>query len=240
MMAGIRHYQNERDEVFYATHYDSVIQALDVFKDDELIAEPGTASNYSSYSFNLLAAVIERASGRDFTETISDRLLSPMGLQNTGFTDIRIPLPHRSRHYSFIDLYDREVLPTLQILPTRNHSYNMGGGNMYSTAEDLVNFGRQLLTPGLLSDNVVSQVFATHVLPTGQPGDFSDGWIMMGQQASPPFLMAGGSYPGTLSLLLVFPDQAVVAAMLSNTWGKDGPNVMDQLIMNWSIAPLVP
>tara|TARA_R100001039_G_scaffold38171_1_gene38753 strand:+ start:182 stop:670 length:489 start_codon:yes stop_codon:yes gene_type:complete len=160
-----------------------------------------------------------------------------MGLQNTGFTDVRIPMPHRSRHYSFIELYDREVLPELHILPTRNHSYNMGGGNMYSTAEDLVSFGRQLLTPELLSDHVVAQVFAPHVLPSGQPGQFSDGWVMIGQQAEPRFVMAGGSYPGTLAVLLVFPDQGVVAAMLSNTWGKDGPNVMDQLIMNWAMAP---
>jgi CubicO group peptidase (beta-lactamase class C family) len=237
-MAGIRHYQNERDEVFYATHYSSVIDALDVFKDDPLVAVPGTASHYSSYGFNLLAAVIERASGHPFTTTISDLLLKPMALQNTGFTDVRMPLPHRSRHYSFIDLYSRDVLPALQILPTRNHSYNMGGGNMYSTAEDLVSFGRHLLAPGLLSEDIINEVLAPHSLPNGQPGEFSDGWVMFGQQASPRFLMAGGSYPGTLALLLVFPDIQVVAAMVSNTWGPDGADVMERLLMQWASAPV--
>ncbi len=236
-MAGIRHYQDERDEAFYARHYDSVIAALDVFKDDPLVAVPGTESYYSSYGFNLLAAVIERASGQPFTTTISELLLEPMDLQNTGFNDVRIPLPHRSRHYSFIDLHSREVLPTLQILPTRDHSYNMGGGNMYSTAEDLVSFGRQLLTPGLLPDDVVNEVLAPHTLPNGQPGEFSDGWVMFGQQASPRFLMAGGSYPGTLALLLVFPDINVVAAMVSNSWGPDGPDVMERLLMQWAFIP---
>ena len=51
--------------------------------------------------------------------------------------------------------------------------------------------------------------------------------------------MAGGSYPGTLSLLLVFPELQVVAAMLTNTWGKDGPDVMDQLIMAWTDPALL-
>jgi CubicO group peptidase (beta-lactamase class C family) len=238
-MAGIRHYQNERDEAFYAKHYSSVIDALDVFKDDPLVAVPGSESHYSSYGFNLLAAVIERASGQPFTTTISDLLLEPMALQNTGFTDVRMPLPHRSRHYSFIDLYSREVLPALQVLPTRNHSYNMGGGNMYSTAEDLVSFGRHLLAPGFFSEDIVNEVLAPHFLPNGQPGEFSDGWVMFGQQANPRFLMAGGSYPGTLSLLLVFPDIHVVAAMVSNTWGTDGADVMERLLMRWAGIPAV-
>jgi CubicO group peptidase (beta-lactamase class C family) len=236
-LSGIRQYQDERDEVFYGTHYDSVIEALDLFKDDPLVATPGTEDYYSSYAYNLLAAVIERASGQPFTTIISDLLLTPMDLQNTGFIDVRIPLPDRSRHYTYIDLYSREVLPTLHVLPTLEHSYNMGGGNMYSTASDLVSFGRHLLAPGFFSDEVLAQVNAPHTMASGQPGEFSDGWVMIGDQASPRFLFAGGSYPGTLSMLLVFPDTGIVAAMVSNTWGKDGPNVMEQLLMEWISVP---
>ncbi len=231
---GIRHYQSERDVEFYSTHYDSVIDALALFKDDALVAAPGSESHYSSYGFNLMAAVIERAGGKPFTEIIQSRVLTPMQLENTGFTDVRAPMPHRSRHYTFIDLYSREVLPSLQVMPTLNHSYNMGGGNMYSTASDLVSFGRQLMEQELLSDHVRAELEATHFTSGGQPSMFSDGWVMIGLQSQPRFLMAGGSYPGTLSLLLVFPELQVVAAMLTNTWGKDGPDVMDQLIMAWT------
>lgn len=235
--SGIRHYQSERDVEFYATHYDSVIEALDLFKDDPLVAAPGTESHYSSYGFNLMAAVIERASGQSFTEAITEMLIVPMGLENTGFNHVQLPLPNRSRHYTFIDLFSREVLPTLHVLPTLDHSYNMGGGNMYSTASDLVSFGRQLLEPGVLSENVIAQVHAPHTTRSGEYSDFSDGWVMFGMQGEPQFLMAGGSYPGTLSLLLVYPEINVVAAMVSNTWGEGGPNVMDRLIMEWASVP---
>ncbi|MDH7943835.1 serine hydrolase domain-containing protein [Pseudohongiella sp. SYSU M77423] len=231
---GIRHYQAERDAAFYATHYDSVIEALDLFKEDPLVAAPGATSHYSSYGFNLMAAVIERAAERPFTDVVRTRVLNPMGLANTGFTDVRTPMPNRSRHYTFIDLYSREALPSIQVMPTLNHSYNMGGGNMYSTASDLVSFGRQLIVPGFLSDDVRAELEAPHFTSGGQPSMFSDGWVMIGLQAQPRFLMAGGSYPGTLSLLLVFPELQVVAAMLTNTWGPDGPDVMDRLIMGWT------
>jgi len=235
--AGIRHYQSERDAEFYATHYDSVIDALGLFKDDPLVAAPGTESHYSSYGFNLMAAVLERASGKPFTDVIFDMVIAPMGLENTGFNNVQLPLPDRSRHYTFIDLYSREVLPTLHLLPTLDHSYNMGGGNMYSTASDLVSFGRQLLAPGVLSDGVIAQINTPHTTSSGEYSEFSDGWVMFGMQGDPQFLMAGGSYPGTLALLLVYPEINVVAAMVSNTWGEDGPNVMDRLIMEWASAP---
>lgn len=235
--SGIRHYQSERDVEFYATHYDSVIEALDLFKDDPLVVAPGSQSHYSSYGFNLMAAVIERAGGQPFTEAITEMVIAPMGLENTGFNNVQLPLPNRSRHYTFIDLFSREVLPTLHVLPTLDHSYNMGGGNMYSTASDLVHFGRQLLVPGVLSENVIAQINAPHTTSTGEYSEFSDGWVMFGMQGEPQFLMAGGSYPGTLALLLVYPEINVVAAMVSNTWGKDGPNVMDRLIMEWASAP---
>jgi len=236
-IGGIRHYQSERDVEFYATHYDSVIDALDLFKDDPLVTAPGTESHYSSYGFNLMAAVIERASGQPFTEVITEKVIVPMGLENTGFNNVQLPLPNRSRHYTFIDLFSREVLPTLHVLPTLDHSYNMGGGNMYSTASDLVSFGRQLLEPGVLSENIIAQINATHTTSTGEYSEFSDGWVMFGMQGEPQFLMAGGSYPGTLALLLVYPEINVVAAMVSNTWGEAGPNVMDRLIMEWASAP---
>jgi len=235
--SGIRHYQSERDVEFYATHYDSVIDALDLFKDDSLVAAPGTESHYSSYGFNLMAAVIESASGQPFTEAITEMVIVPMGLENTGFNNVQLPLPNRSRQYTFIDLFSREVLPTLHVLPTLDHSYNMGGGNMYSTASDLVSFGRQLLEPGVLSENIIAQINAPHTTSTGEYSEFSDGWVMFGMQGEPQFLMAGGSYPGTLALLLVYPEINVVAAMVSNTWGEDGPNVMDRLIMEWASAP---
>ncbi|HBX38809.1 MAG TPA: hypothetical protein DEG76_16645 [Pseudohongiella sp.] len=236
---GIRHYQSERDVSFYATHYDSVIDALELFRDDALVAAPGSRVHYSSYGFNLMAAVIERASGTPFTDVVQTSILTPMGLLDTGFTDVRIPMPNRSRHYTFIDLYSRDVLPALQVLPTLDHSYNMGGGNMYSTASDLVKFGQQLIAPGVLSDELRGELAATHFTSGGQPSMFSDGWVMIGLQSQPRFLMAGGSYPGTMSLLLVFPELQVVAAMLTNTWGKDGPDVMDRLIMGWTEPELL-
>src|SRR5262249_7805820 len=50
---------------------------------------PGTGEQYSNTGYALLAAVIERVSGRTYDEYVRDNILDPLGLKNTGYL-----LPH--------------------------------------------------------------------------------------------------------------------------------------------------
>ncbi len=58
-LGGIRHYKD--DENLSAKHYNNVLEGLKIFKDDPLVAPPGTKFSYSSYGFNLLSAVVQGA-----------------------------------------------------------------------------------------------------------------------------------------------------------------------------------
>ena len=131
----LRHYSpTERTPAFYARHYHDVSAALEIFADDPLISSPGENFGYSSYGYNLLAAAIESASGRHFQDHIREVILDPLELSNTGDIDVRHPMVNRARVYSFVDPYSREASDHLMVVPTMEHSYNAGGGNMYSTA----------------------------------------------------------------------------------------------------------
>ena len=83
--SGIRHYggPNEEAELFNTVHYDSVIEALDIFKDDPLLFEPGTAHQYSSFGYNVLGCVIEGASGQDFRTYLREHVFEPAGMAST-------------------------------------------------------------------------------------------------------------------------------------------------------------
>lgn len=63
--SGIRHY-NSIDPSYNTEHFDSVVQSLDRFMNDELVFTPGSDFLYSSYGWVLLSAVMERASGTPF------------------------------------------------------------------------------------------------------------------------------------------------------------------------------
>ena len=224
-LGGVRHYEDdERTPGYYAKHFDDPLSALELFKDDPLVSKPGAKENYSSYGYVLLAAAIQKAAGVDYEAYINQTLLSPLELKNTGFIDVRIPMDNRSRSYSFIDLYSREVFDEVHILPTVEHSSNTGAGNMYSTAQDLALFGAQFLQPGYISESIYQQIYTPHHTDDGTATQFSDGWVLVGLGATPRFLFFGGSYPGTTAILAVYPDNDLVVSIVTNTWGKSGSN----------------
>ena len=51
----------------------------------KLLFKPGEKQNYSNTGFSLLAAIIEKTSGRTYDVYVRDNILQPLGLRHTGF-----------------------------------------------------------------------------------------------------------------------------------------------------------
>ena len=104
-------------------------------------------------------------------------------------------------------------------MPTMDHSYNMGGGNMYSTAEDLVRFGLAFVEPGFFSAEILEEIYAPHYTNDGEEVLFSDGWFVKRDATGRRLLNINGSYPGVQAELRVYPKDKLVLAILTNTRG---------------------
>ena len=151
-LAGIRHWAEERNADLYARHFDDVNDIITLFKDDTLVAPPGTKYSYSSYGYNLLGAAIQSASGVKYQDYVNREIISKLGLRSTGFDDVRRVLPNRARRYSYFHPWTFAVdSNAVYKVPDWDYSHNMAGGNMYSTAADLARLGRAIERPGLLS-----------------------------------------------------------------------------------------
>ncbi|MEO8296076.1 MAG: serine hydrolase domain-containing protein, partial [Gemmatimonadota bacterium] len=126
-LGGIRHYNGR--EFWIQQHYNSVLDALSIFKDDSLLFEPGTRYSYSSYGWNLISAVIENASGEPFLDVMRKTVFMPAGLTHTRpeFADSIIPF--RARFYTWAD-----SLHTMLNAPYVDNSYKWAGGGFMSTA----------------------------------------------------------------------------------------------------------
>lgn len=68
--------------LFSQDHYDTVTEAISIFKDDPLLSDPGTSYLYTTHGWTLLSAVIEGASGEDFL-LFMKKLFKELGMENT-------------------------------------------------------------------------------------------------------------------------------------------------------------
>jgi serine beta-lactamase-like protein LACTB len=128
--AGIRHYRG--DEAYSDRHYDSVLEAISVFADDSLVAEPGTRFSYSTYGYTLLSAAMERAAGRPFLDLMRNRLLAPLELTHTVPEIAGEPVPGQATGYE-LGQAGEPVLPSDVDLPGGRRLLVAGGSAIGGT-----------------------------------------------------------------------------------------------------------
>jgi len=218
-LAGIRHWGNERNAALYARHFDDVNEILALFKDDTLVAPPGTKPSYSSYGYNLIGAALQSASGVKYQDYVNREIISRLSLKNTGFDDVRRVLPNRARRYSYFDPWTFAVDSNAVFrVPDWDYSHNMAGGNMYSTPGDLARLGRAIEQPGLLSKESLELLYRRPRVGSVQ-ATMSFGFFVSDSTAPHKLLNIGGSNAGLQAGLFVYPDDDLVIVVLANTWG---------------------
>ncbi len=129
--------------------------------------QPGTVWQYSLLSgMETLGRIVEIASGQTFDQFLKQRLFDPLGMKDTTFV---VPADKQSR---VVTLYTRrpnglERIDTPEWLATK--TLFSGGGGLYSTAEDYIQFAEMLANGGelnghrILSPRTVDQMASNHV-----------------------------------------------------------------------------
>lgn len=229
-LAGIRSYRSdEKTEAFLARHYGNVVDALALFKDDPLVSAPGSRYAYTSYGYNLLAAAIQSAAGKPYDSFMAEAILKPLKLNHTEFEDIRRSAPDRTENYSFYDPFTSQAKQEVSKVPRFDYSYNMGGGNILTTAEDLARFGQAFIRPGLFTKESLA-LFYARIRHKDVESPWSYGWFVAPDANGARRIYITGAFLGTQAALQVYPDDDLVIAIISNTWGinsRSNEMVMD-------------
>jgi len=118
---------------------------------DDLSWQPGDRAAYSDIAYILLGYALENATGIPYTQSISDKITSPLKLQNTGFdrpslTKAMVPvgLQWFTNEFDYCKAY--AFLPVSK-LPVLTSTSTAG---RYSTTHDLSIFLRAILNSTLL------------------------------------------------------------------------------------------
>lgn len=209
-LAGIRHYKG--DENFSSRQYATVIEGLNIFKDDSLLHLPGSKYQYSSYGWNLISAVVENAAGEPFLPFMEKYVFDALDMTRTGPDHIQDIIAFRTRYYSWNeDHFINE--------PFVDNSYKWAGGGFLATTEDLIKLGEAHIEPGFLTLKSLMMLHTTQNTISGEETGYGFGWRVGTDDDGHRWFGHGGGSVGGTSYLLIYPDERLVIAMAANMSG---------------------
>ncbi|MFE0102045.1 serine hydrolase domain-containing protein [Streptomyces sp. NPDC059009] len=143
-----------------------------------LRSAPGKEFHYSNVGYSLLAAIVEKVSGRSYERFLAEHLFRPAGMTRTGYV-----LPTWKRDQVAVE-YDRHGRSQGRPLdhpgaPDGPYWNLRGNGGMLSTARDMFRWHRALMGDTVLSEAAKRKLFAPHVRVPELDGAYGYGWVVM-------------------------------------------------------------
>jgi CubicO group peptidase (beta-lactamase class C family) len=225
-LGGIPHYVNRDAEQHIKVHK-TTREAIAIFENFDLVAEPGTKFSYSSYGYNLLGAVIEGASGQPYADYMREHVWGPLGMSGTRMDDPLDLIPDRVRGYQLIDggLKNSEFIDV---------SSRFAAGGARGTVVDLLKFMKGLNDRKLLSQASVDLMYAPTKTRDGNISGFPKtagyamGWNLVPQKSGLVVINDGGQQE-TRTFILNFPAKKFALAVAQNLERDDDGAIIFRL-----------
>ena len=135
--------------------------------------QPGTFWRYSGlYGFDVLARIVEIASGLPYDQFLQQRLFTPLGMKDTGFA----PTPERMARVATV--YARGpngLAPAPNPNQLISGTYFSASGGLMSTAEDYLQFAQMLVNGGTLNGRRYLSPKTVELMTANHTGDMVNG-----------------------------------------------------------------
>ena len=225
--SGIRHYRG--NEMNSRELFPSVERALAVFRDDPLLFAPGEQYSYSTYGYNLLALVIEVASGRSFDDYLRLNIFAAAGMASTFLERPQELVRWRAKPYV------RGAVPgTWFNAPYVDLSVKWAGGGMISSTLDLARFDIALNAGRLLKPASLDQMYTSARLNSGAITGYGLGWMVSQDGVRLRVAHSGGATGGT-TFMLREPRARLASVLLANVDGVPRLNDLAEQLL--ALAP---
>jgi CubicO group peptidase (beta-lactamase class C family) len=182
---------------------------------------PGTRCEYCTLSFEVMAELIARLSGKPYAAYLRDHLFTPLGMKDTAFLPADM-----SRAAPVRDFGAPEQLEEFM-------RREIAGGGLWSTASDLIAFGQAFLRGGrynghhLLSPAAIEMMTRHHTAGlllngTNDPFPYAFGWGKPYYAGDVPCSERAYEHGGaTGTRLWVDPEWDLIYVFLTNRWGQE-------------------
>ncbi|TMP78971.1 serine hydrolase [Pseudoalteromonas phenolica] len=136
------------------------------FCSEDLNFEPGTQFRYSNAGYTILGKVIEHVTGKPYSEVLTQQILKPLNMNNSGFNQQHSILNNRVTGY-------KRLLNRLEHPSFIDMSVPFSAGSMYSTAIDLYRWDR-----GLAEYKILSKPFTEVLYQVTEHRNYAAGWLV--------------------------------------------------------------
>ncbi len=151
-----------RDMLRYMTHAGTpgILTCRNAALETPLVADPGDAWEYGT-GIDWAGKAVEAVSGQRLADYMRDHILAPLRMNDTAF---RIGDAHRQRLVEIAVRGGDGGLSSIPMEVEQAPEFHMGGGELYGTAPDYLNFCRMILNGGALDGiRVLSPATIAHL-----------------------------------------------------------------------------
>ncbi|MEU3273522.1 serine hydrolase domain-containing protein [Saccharomonospora sp. NPDC006951] len=181
------------------------------------LGEPGGDVHYSNVGYHVLGLLIEEITGQSVGDAISERIIEPLGLENTSFP----AQGERALAEPFVSGYTGSRVPPFEFwldnTTSVEPSYWSSAAGMTSTLEDSTTFFRALLDGEVVSEAALAEMRTT--VPTELPGPMGLGGNEVELSCGGTYWAKNGGLPGFISTTGVT-DDGRFASVVTNTFSE--------------------
>ena len=215
-LGGIRHYKEGaagEAEINNTTHFaDPIAGGISFFKDDPLVAAPGTHYHYSTQGYTLVGCAVGGASGESYVDFVRQNVFAPAGMTATQVDDRFAVIPHRTRFYS------KDASGKVMNAEFLDSSYKIPGGGWISSASDMARFEVALLGGKLLKPATFKLMSTPQKASDGSEDTYGMG-LGVGKLDGVETVSHSGGQQGTSTMILMVPSRQLGVVVLANMDG---------------------
>ena len=196
-------------------NYNELSELIKFISKENLEFKPGTENRYSNSGYVILGGIIEKVTGKSYSENMNERILDPLGMNSSGYIDWDNKDPMKAIGY----------IVNIKGEARDNNDLRLQGspaGGMYSTAEDLLKLDQSLMNDNKLLNDKHKVIFYN---------DFNENSTasLNDRKKNPDAVSAvAGGAPGINALYISFPGKSYTAIILSN-YDQAAENIEPQI-----------
>jgi len=213
--AGVVHYQAGRvkqlrpDGSAAFPHEDAVV-AMDLFKESNLLFEPGTRYGYSTPGYVVLGALAQKAAGKPFHVFVDERVCDPIGMTSMQPDFKSVDIPNRSHGY--LRMPDRSIVDS----GDSDVSWKLAAGGWISTITDFARYATAVGSTDLLSAESWEQMWTPQNPSNGETSTYGYGFGV-GEIAGERMVSHSGGQRKCSSFMLCVPERDFAVVIMCNT-----------------------